>query len=378
MNINSKINWQSGMELTPEVFTSLENRLALRQQATYRIALGANRIGIIPGTPFNNKGVFVRNAFQIERFQCMAILPSGEVIHVDEPVSVQIASMSEGIYYLTVGIAQQSVEFESEDIPMVCPVYSYAIHTLEEVKADAGLLPIVSFIVEKGRLSIRTDYIVPCLSLNTDAYISASISRLKELVGRLGTHSNIEEGDAKRQFMRYQFMLGCYDMEATLYDYLRFTQEIAQAVDFYVMTPNGKHHDIPVPVIYDVSQWLGWLDSYLDEAAQILDTVEIKKEEIDLEKLKSEIKAELLEILNPDLYKRLVEELRETLPKELTESITQALKTYFNEQMKPELYNSISAELREQLRQDLYQPLYEALYAALYVPVTEDEYIPII
>lgn len=378
MNINSKINWQSGMELTPEVFISLENRLTLRQQATYRIALGANRIGVIPGTPFNNKGVFVRNTFQIERFQCMAILPTGEIIHTDEPVSVQIPVMSEGTYYLTVGIVQQPLEFESEGIPMVRPTYSYSIHTLEELKSESRLLPIVCFVVEKGRLSIRTDYIVPCLSLNSDTRILENISELQQSIGQLGTHANLEEGDAKRQFMRYQFMLNCYDTETTLYDYIRFTQEIAQAVDFYVMSPNGKHQDIPVPTIYDVRQWLDWLGKYLDEAAQILNTVEIKKEEIDLEKLKNEIKTELLEILNPDLYKRLVEELRETLPKELTESITQALKTYFNEKMKPELYQSISEDLREQLQQDLYQPLYDALYAALYVPVAEDEYIPVI
>lgn len=118
MNINSRINWQTGMELTPQVFISLDERLDFKQQTAIRIALGGRRMGLVPNTTFDNKGTFVRNTFCIDRFQCMALLPSGRMVHTDEEVSVKIPMLYGELYYLTVGIGEELVFFENEGVPL--------------------------------------------------------------------------------------------------------------------------------------------------------------------------------------------------------------------------------------------------------------------
>lgn len=97
------------MELTPQVFISLDERLDFKQQTAIRIALGGRRMGLVPNTAFDNKGTFVRNTFCIDRFQCMALLPSGRMVHTDEEVSVKIPMLYGELYYLTVGIGEELV-----------------------------------------------------------------------------------------------------------------------------------------------------------------------------------------------------------------------------------------------------------------------------
>ena len=378
MNINSRINWQTGMELTPQVFISLDERLDFKQQTAIRIALGGRRMGLVPNTDFNNKGTFVRNTFCIDRFQCMALLPSGRMIHTDEEVSVKIPMLYGELYYLTVGIAEEMVTFENEGIPFTRPKYIYEIHTMEEL-GRADLLPVVRFKVKEGGFSIDSDFIVPCLTLESDNRFESYIRQLLDKMERLATHANLEEGDGKRLFMRYFFLLKSYHLDNSLHDFILFTQEMAQAIDYYVVSPHTEHRDIPQPSPLDIQSWLGWLVAYMEGAGSILDGVVLEDNSIDYEALKAQIKAEIYERLNPELYERLIADLKETLRKELTRTLSDSLTVYFNERMKPELYASISTDLKKELYDGLYQSLYEALYKALYIPEDkEDEFVPMI
>ena len=378
MNINSRINWQTGMELTPQVFISLDERLDFKQQTAIRIALGGRRMGLVPNTDFNNKGTFVRNTFCIDRFQCMALLPSGRMVHTDEEVSVKIPMLYGELYYLTVGIGEELVFFENEGVPFTRPKYVYEIHTMEELE-QADLLPIVRFKVKDGEFSIDTEFIAPCLTLESDSRFVSYLERLVEKMEKLATHPNQEEGDGKRLFMRYFFLLKSYRLNNSLHDFILFTQEMAQAIDYYVVTPYTEHREIPQPSVWDIQVWLEWLVTYMEGAASILDGVVLEDNSIDFEALKAQIKAELYERLNPELYERLVNDLKEVLRVELTKSLSDTLTAYLNEHMKPELYSSLFVDLNKTLYDNLYQALYDALYKALYVPVKkENDFVPMI
>lgn len=378
MNINSRINWQTGMELTPQVFISLDERLDFKQQTAIRIALGGRRMGLIPNTAFNSKGTFVRNTFCIDRFQCMALLPSGRMIHTDEEVSVKIPILYGELYYLTVGVGEEQVLFENEGVPFARPKYVYEIHTMEELE-EADLLPVVRFIVKDGVFSIDPDFIVPCLTLESDSRFESYLKLLSDKMEKLATHENLEEGDGKRLFMRYFFLLKSYTFNHALHDFILFTQEMAQTIDYYVLTPNTAHREIPQPSFLDIQRWLEWLVSYMEGARSILDRVVLEDDSIDYEALKAQIKAEIYERLNPELYERLIADLKETLREDLTKTLSDSLTAYFNEHMKPELYASLSTDLKKKLYDGLYQTLYDALYKALYVPVEEeDEFVPMI
>ena len=75
MDLNSRINWLPGMEITAQTFIGLEEKLDFQQQIAIRAALGSTQMGLLPGTELSCKGVFVKNTFEVENLRCMALLP---------------------------------------------------------------------------------------------------------------------------------------------------------------------------------------------------------------------------------------------------------------------------------------------------------------
>ena len=379
MDINSRINWMPGMELTTQTFTSLSEELDFRQQMALRAALGSYRMGLLPGAPFLNTGLFAKNKFEMERFRCLAVLPSGRLLDVDESVSVAIPMLYGDTYYLAVSLGQSHVEFEKEGIPYVRPQYEYSIATLEEV-GNGDCLPVVRFRVNNGVFSIDPDFIPPCLLLSENPsfqnYTNHYIDRLQALV----SHPNLEEGEGKRALLRYLFRLKGYGLQNSLQDYLLLLQEVVQAVDYYIATPHLEEPPtIPQPNLCDVQQWMGWADNYLGGAVSILDTVVLVDNTIDYEALLAQAKKELYEQLNPELYEKLLKQIKEELNEELGQRLTLTLTAYIDETLKPTLKEVLGKELYDELYDKLYRDLYDRLYNTLYVPsAEEDEFMPMI
>ena len=379
LDVNARINWMPGMEITAQTFLSLNEHLDFQQQLALHAALGNNRMGLLPGTEFVNTGCFVKNRFEMERFKCLAVLPSGRLIDADEPVSIAIPMLYGSEYYLTVGFGESHVEFEKDGIPFIRPQYDYSICSLDEVERG-DILPIVRFHAENGVFTIDSEYIPPCLMLSEDrrfeTWLNKYVERLQTLVG----HANLEEGEGKRALLRYLFRLKGYGLKNSVHDMVLLIQEIVQAVDYYIATP---HVEQPAPVQQpsqcDVEQWLSWVDSYLAGAVSILDTVVLEDNSIDYVALLEQAKQELYERLNPELYEKLLMQIKEELKAELENSITQMLTTYIDESVKPELGRILSAELYDKLYEKLYTELFDNLFNALYVPEPEEkQFLPTI
>lgn len=207
------------------------------------------------------------------------------------------------------------------------------------------------------------------------------MEQLTKKVSLLAEHPNLESGEGKRAFQRYAFLLKSYDTQGRTHPFIQLTYEIVQAVDFYIVRPNTEAPaTIPVYSVYDIANWLDWLDSYLHNAANILDKVVLEDHSINFDELKAQIKAELYERLRPELHEQLYTELKAKLYAEISEELTIRLTDYINGQLKTELHSLLSGELSEELYENLYKNLYESLYNALYVPVEEeeDEFTPLI
>lgn len=102
MNVNARIDWQTGMEITAQTFTKFDENIVYRQQVASRIMNG-NRFGLIPFSKFDCQAGFVKNTLEIERLSCMALLPSGKVLHIDEKVVVPIPMLYGEEYFLACG-----------------------------------------------------------------------------------------------------------------------------------------------------------------------------------------------------------------------------------------------------------------------------------
>lgn len=400
MDINARINWMPGMELTAETFSGMEEQWDFSQRLAIRAALGSNHMGLVPGAPFNCSGTFVTNRFEITGFQCMALLPSGRIINADEDVQVPIPMLFGDKYYLTVGFANDRAEFEKKGVPFVKPRYTYAINTMEEVEAD-DLFPLARFHSVDGVFSIDLDYMPPCLLLTENSRFKTYIDKFAEQMNVLATHANFEDGEGKRAMLRYVFMLRGYRLQNTMHDFILLTQEIAQAIDYYIVKPNREETiEVPVPKQVDIQEWLKWLEDYMYGAAVILDGVVLEDNTIDYEMLLAQAKKELYDKLHPELIQKLLADMKEELQQEMRRHAEQ-MTTYINETLKTEILNQLNnemvdqrtklsemltekfSEMGKQLSETLYDKLYfdlfENLFNALYVPEPEEEkFVPMI
>lgn len=379
MNINSRIDWKAGMAISAQTFLELDENLRHRQQAATR-AVNGNEFGLIPFTEFDRQGGFVRNKLEIDHLACMALLPSGKILHIDEKVVVTVPLVYGNEYYLACGFGEKEVEFDVKEVPFVRPEYTYGIYSLSELEGT-DLFPVMKFKVSDGIFSIDESYIPPCLYLSSDNRFQPYLEQLTKQVSLLAEHPNLESGEGKRAFQRYAYLLKSYDTQGRTCPFIQLTYEIAQAIDYYIITPNTETPvTIPAYSGYDIANWLDWLDSYLHNAAGTLDKVVLEDHTIDFDELKAQIKAELYEQLHPELYEQLYTELKAKLYAEISEDLTVRLTDYINQQLKTELHDLLSGELSEELYESLYKNLYESLYNALYVPVEkeEDEFTPLI
>jgi len=400
VDINSRINWVPGMELTAETFSGIGEQWDFRQQLAIRAAVGNNRMGLVPGSPFSCNGIFVKNRFEVSGFRCMAVLPSGRVIDADEDIEVPIPMLFGEKYYLTVGFGDDQVEFEKKGVPFVRPHYTYGIHTSDEVEAG-DLFPLLRFHVSEGIFSADTTFMVPCLLLTENSRFKEYIDSYAELMNILATHANLADGEGKRAFLRYVFMLKSYNLRNSMQNFIQFTQEIAQAIDYYIVTPNKEQAiEIPQPQQIDIQAWLQWLEDYMKGAATILDGVVLEDTTIDYETLLRQAKKELYDQLHPELIEKLLADMKEELREEmrqqteqLTTYINETLKTAILEELKTEIdvrqtkleenltakFDELGKQLNESLYEKLYFDLFENLFKALYVPEPEEEkFVPLI
>lgn len=380
MDINSRINWKPGMEMTAKTFAGMNNHIDFQQQVAIQAALGNTRIGILPDAPFNNTGVFVRNTYEMEHFRCTALLPSGRIIDADEQAIVTIPLLYGHIYYLTVGFGEGQTEFEKEGVPYVRPKYVYRINTLEEIEGK-DLMPVARFIAEEGVFTIDSDFIPPTLQLICNERFKTYIEKYVERLETIASHPHLVDEFGKRAILHYLFMMKSYNLRSLTSEFIQFNQEIAQAINYYIMAPHTNVDSIPTPTQYDVETWLKWLDTYLVSAISVLDQADPKDNTINMDELKAQIKAELYEKMTPELHNSLLAEVKEELTSELGKYLTDTLTDYMENTLKPTLYSQIREELPPNLYQTLYDSLYQALFNALFVPpetTEEATFIPMI
>lgn len=378
MDINDKINWMPGMELTADTFRQFEDSLDYRQRLALKAALGRNQLGLLPGVEFNNKGVFVKNTFEISHFSCLAILPSGQIINARQEVVVNIPMLYGEEYYLGVSKTAEHHEFEREGVPFYCPVYNFSLYSLDDLKKK-DLFPVAKFSAKDGVLTLYPDYIVPSLFISENGRFSEYKEKYLKKLEIIISHSNLEEGDGKRSLLRYLFILKSFNTEANVVDFISLIQEMVQAIDYFLVLPNTENHkEIPLPDYYDIEKWLIWVDSFLDGAKSVLDKVVLEDKTIDYNALLEQAKKELYEKLRPELMEKIPKEIKVEVYNDVTSKLKEFLPNYLKEKL-DDIKKMIGEDLVKVLEPKLFDDLYQKLYDALYVaPEEEDEFLPMI
>ena len=380
MNVNAKIDWHAGMELTAQTFIELDKCLERNRQITNTVAYG-NHFGILPTSTFSCKGVFVKKTLEITPLSFMALMPSGELLHVDENVVVDIPILYGKEYYLGCKQVDKTRSFKKEQVPFVEPVAECGIYTFNDL-ASADVFPLMKFKVSEGVFSVDKDYIPPFLTLSLDTRFQDYINTFASKVAVLAQHKNLESGEAKRTFLRYANVLKNYSTTHRVQHFVELLQEISAAVDFYIVqafTEKAIEQKTYSP--YDIVSYFNWIDEYLHGAATILDGVVLEDKSIDFEALKLQVKEEIYAKVYPELKEALYNELHEELKKEIWDELYSSLSDYINGNFRKEIYELLEGKLSEELYEKLYKTLYDGLYNALFVPAPveeEEEFLPLI
>lgn len=373
MNINSVINWQKGMELTPQTFINQDERIDFKQRAALGIALGGTRFGLVPGMPLAASGVFVKNNYEIDPLQFTALLPSGELVQVDETLHMTVPLLGDGTYYLAAAPTGEWIDYELKGVAMRRPAYGYELVELETL-TEGTRFPLVRLSFEGGRVATDDGYIPPALTMASDPRFEALRADFAASLEQIASHPHLPEGsDGRRQALRLLFKLRRLPPQSSVTEFVELTQEIAFTLDYYILKPAAKQTEIPTPNLLDISLWLQWLTAYLSIASKALEELTPEDNKPDFEEMKRQIKAEIYEELNPELYRKLIDDLRTELGEKLPQQLFATVVEYMEGTVRPSLQQAISAQLEPALYDGLYQRLYDTLYNALFVPKEEED-----
>lgn len=359
------------MELTAESLTTMSGYDDAYSVALLRSTFGS-RIGILPAKEFKCESSFVRKALEFKLSGCLAILPSGNLVDVDESASLEVPQLDEGEYYVTVGLGKDRIEFECDEVPMSRPAYCYNIRKFEELDRNDEL-PFIRLEVDGSEVAVDKEYIPPFLQISSEPRFTGILDSLATKLGAIANHVNMAPGDSKRTMLYCQFLLTAFPKRKRVDELLQLTEEIAQSVRYFIYLPNSEEiEQIPDCSEYDVSKWFKWLYSFLDGAVGILDGVELKDETIDYDKLIEQLRKELFDTLHPQLMDE-VQQRVESLREDMQAQISDALKDFISGEFRRRLHDELDVELSDSLEQKLYSSLYEALYDALFVPEVKEE-----
>lgn len=366
------------MEVTAETLKAMSQESAARDVALVRSALGS-RMGLLPGVDFSCEAVFVRKSLEYDVTACLALLPSGKLVDVEEKGSIEMPALDTGDYYLTVGLDGESVEFERNEVPMVRPGYCFAIRAFDElVRMDE--MPLLRLHVEGAEVAIDREYIVPCLQMSSDPRFAEACGKLMERMETVAGHPNLAPGSPALSMRHNLYLLKSLRPEHRVDEFLIVTEEIAHSVRYYIPAPDSAEEvEIPAVSRYDVQRWLEWLDAFLVSAAQTLDGTVLQEDTVDYDELKEQLRKELYDTLQPELSQMLMDRI-EALRSDMQTQISEALKDFISGEFRRQIHDELNAELSAELEQKLYSSLYSTLYDALFVPpkVEEDTYTPLI
>lgn len=378
-DINARIKWKDGMDINSDFLNAIEESIETWKAASRRISYGAG-LGLLPGTECSVKGAFVKHQFEFTISGLRAVLRSGNVLDIDDRGVVDIDVDADGEYYLTAGIGDNEEEFTSNGVLYVRPEYIYALMDSDHTE-DSDVLPLAKFVVQNGTISVVENYIIPCICADSDNNFDVIRNNVAEQLNLIAEHKNLEEGDGKRAVLEMLFRLKYADRRISVDKLLEMLREAAGVVDYFIMKRHSEQVEtIPSIRRIDIRRWTDWLTDYLNNAMTILDAVVLENHEIDYEKLKSDLREEILAEVKEELQERIntsVDELGKVIRQDIEESTRNYVDVEFRENLRTDLFD----DLQEKLRHNLYDSLFEDLYGALYVEDEkndEDEYMPLI
>ena len=269
MNKDIRINWNVGMELTPETFIHLENQLA-----EYRLLLrkvqASKLFGLIPDTDFKASVSIDGDTLNVAEVECHALLQHGCMVDLKrkDPLSLSLENRS-GHCYLAVWPTDQEHPFERDEVPFIEHDCQFGLLSLEELP---GTMPLAKLVKEDGSWKVQEDYILPVISMESSPVMAEMTKAIRQLATQITDHEKF------KLFRNHDLMqllveeMGCLEPSQHPRDFVVLCRRFARLLAYVVS-------EDPIQLVeynpYDIQLFLYGMCSFLIKAYEILPTLEI-------------------------------------------------------------------------------------------------------
>jgi hypothetical protein len=175
-----RINWKTGMEITPEIFIeSDEYHIAERQWLGTLLA--SRYYGIFPNSNFKIDYEFHHNQIVVSISDCTALVSSGEIINIKHKTSLSkelpVEEMS--ACYAVLSANQQIDESELHIVPQ----YDISFKRTNEPMPSG--IPVLKLFKKTTDWEVDTNYIPPCIALNSVPSLMDKFDDIKNVINKI-------------------------------------------------------------------------------------------------------------------------------------------------------------------------------------------------
>ena len=279
MKTDIRIDWQSGMEITPQTFIDMENNIS-ENRLLVRKMIAATNFGVIPRTKFLIAQEIVNNTLMIKQINCDILLPSGQVVVMEnmDPMQLNIPQKEEQVLYLTVELGESIKAFDKDEIPHVANEIKMEFRSLSEIRAAVPLLKLMQV---NGTWSVFEPYILPVMSVRSSVTLLEKLEELKQEVQKIIGHDHAMFLEDRVLIMILLEQLASFPVDDSSRELVMLCKRVASALGYSVYK---QRPDLPAPNLMDIAPYLNAFKFFLSDVATAMNdlkatVVEVKEPE---------------------------------------------------------------------------------------------------
>ena len=262
MNTDIRIDWQSGMEITPQTFIDLENNIA-ENRMLVRKMISAKNFGVIPRTKFSVVHELTQSSLHVKQLECSLLMPTGQVIVLESGVNVnlEIPPKDTKELYLTVELGTSSLSFSKGSVPYAVNDCKYDLKKLSEIRAEMPLLKITNV---NDTWKVSETYVMPVMTVRSSVPLMEKLELLKQNAAKIAEHDHAAYLSDPVLVMLLVEQLASFPVDDSSRELVLLCKRIATALSFSIY----KHKpELPAPNIMDIEPYLDAFTTFLAEAA---------------------------------------------------------------------------------------------------------------
>ena len=278
MNTDIRIDWQSGMEITPQTFIELENNTA-EYRMMVRKMIAAKNFGVIPRTKFSITHEIFNDTLLIKQIDCDLMLPSGHVVVIESSNSISLSIPLKDVneLFLTVEMGDKLNNFTKGGIPIAANEVKLDLKALNEIR---NAIPLMKLVRAGDSWAVYEHYIMPVMAARSSVALLEKLEELKPEIQKIVEHEHAELLDDRVLVMILLEQLNNFMVDDSLRELMVLCMKLVTALSYSVY----KHKtELNPPIIMDVEPYLNAFKAFLGDIAVAMNdlkpvVVEVVKE----------------------------------------------------------------------------------------------------